>query len=74
MSSRALAHAVTHLDYSSDSSLETPASELLCLEWPQPPRNILLVKKYCAEDATDALSEFSRSAFRTERVCVVLLT
>ena len=38
---------------------ETLGNELLCLQWSQPPRNILLVKKDCAETATNALKEFA---------------
>lgn len=38
---------------------QTPAKELLCLEWSQPPRNILLIKKDCSPSTTDALLEFS---------------
>lgn len=39
---------------------QTPANELLCLEWHQPPRNVLLIKKDCSDDATDALKEFAK--------------
>ncbi|EXJ63127.1 NAD+ kinase [Cladophialophora yegresii CBS 114405] len=39
---------------------QTPARELLCLEWSQPPRNILLIKKDCSNSTTDALVEFNR--------------
>ncbi|KAJ9636035.1 NADH kinase pos5 [Knufia peltigerae] len=39
---------------------ETPAHELLCLEWSQPPRNLLLIKKDCSENTTEALKEFSK--------------
>jgi len=38
---------------------ETPGTELLCLRWSQPPQNILLVKKDCAETTTHALKEFA---------------
>lgn len=38
---------------------ETPGNELLCLQWSQPPRNILLVKKDCTETTTNALKEFA---------------
>ncbi len=44
---------------------QTPARELLCLEWAQPPRNILLIKKNCSESTTDALVEFSRHVSTT---------
>ncbi|RMZ88608.1 hypothetical protein DV736_g4168, partial [Chaetothyriales sp. CBS 134916] len=33
--------------------------ELLCLEWPEPPRNILLVKKDLTTETTKALIEFA---------------
>ncbi|ETI23012.1 hypothetical protein G647_04808 [Cladophialophora carrionii CBS 160.54] len=39
---------------------QTPARELLCLEWSQPPRNILLIKKDCSDSTADALVEFNR--------------
>ncbi len=39
---------------------DTPAHELLCLEWSQPPRNILLIKKDLSEKTTEALKEFSK--------------
>lgn len=38
---------------------DTPAHELLCLEWSQPPRNVLLIKKEYSEQTTEALKEFS---------------
>lgn len=38
---------------------ETPGTELLCLRWSEPPRNILLVKKDCTERTTRALKEFA---------------
>lgn len=38
---------------------ETPGTELLCLRWSQPPRNVLLVKKDCTETTTNALKEFA---------------
>lgn len=38
---------------------ETPGTELLCLKWSEPPRNILLIKKEDAEVATRALKEFA---------------
>lgn len=44
---------------------QTPTAEFLCLEWPQPPRNLLLVKKNCSEEATDALKEFARHVVST---------
>ncbi|KAK5061298.1 hypothetical protein LTR84_007840 [Exophiala bonariae] len=44
---------------------QTPANELLCLEWHQPPRNILLIKKDCSDDATDALKEFAKHVTST---------
>jgi len=38
---------------------ESHGTELLCLKWSQPPRNILLVKKDCTESTTNALKEFA---------------
>lgn len=38
---------------------ERPRNDLLSLEWPEPPRNVLLVKKDCATDTTEALMEFA---------------
>lgn len=38
---------------------ETPGTELLCLKWSEPPRNILLIKKEDSEVATRALKEFA---------------
>ncbi|KIX10156.1 uncharacterized protein Z518_01237 [Rhinocladiella mackenziei CBS 650.93] len=43
----------------------TPANGLLCLEWSQPPRNLLLVKKDCSDETTDALEEFSQHVTST---------
>lgn len=44
---------------------ETPARELHCLEWAQPLRNILLVKKDCSDTTTEALTEFSKHVMST---------
>lgn len=44
---------------------QTPARELLCLEWAQPPRNILLINKDCSETTTDALVEFGKHVSAT---------
>jgi len=38
---------------------EVANSELLCLKWSQPPRNLLLVRKECSENADEALREFA---------------
>ena len=38
---------------------EDPSTELLCLTWPEPPRNILLVKKNGEEKTAQALLEFA---------------
>lgn len=38
---------------------QSPATELLCLRWAAPPRNILLIKKDCADVTTRALKEFA---------------
>ncbi|QQK45028.1 ATP-NAD/AcoX kinase [Penicillium digitatum] len=37
---------------------ESCDGELLCLQWPAPPRNIFLVRKDCAPAVTDSLIEF----------------
>ena len=34
--------------------------ELLSLQWPAPPRNVLLVRKDCAPTVTDSLIEFAK--------------
>ncbi|RMZ86042.1 hypothetical protein DV737_g308, partial [Chaetothyriales sp. CBS 132003] len=39
--------------------MQPPSDELLCLEWPEPPRNVLLVKKDLAPETTKALIEFA---------------
>ena len=39
--------------------VQRPASDLLCLEWSSPPCNILLIKKSCAPETTEALREFA---------------
>ncbi|KAL2401607.1 NADH kinase pos5, mitochondrial [Exophiala dermatitidis] len=44
---------------------DTPAHELLCLEWSQPPCNLLLIKKEYSDEATEALIEFSRHVTAT---------
>jgi NADH kinase len=38
---------------------ERANNDLLSLEWPAPPRNVLLVKKDCAPETTAALNEFA---------------
>lgn len=38
---------------------ESPGTELLCLRWSAPPRNILLIKKDCSDTTTRALKEFA---------------
>ncbi|KAJ6171678.1 hypothetical protein N7470_000745 [Penicillium chermesinum] len=40
-------------------SFEESQGELLSLQWPAPPRNILLVRKDCAPAVTDSLIEFA---------------
>ncbi len=42
------------------TSAETRSHDLLSLQWPAPPRNILLVKKNDTLAATDALLEFAQ--------------
>ncbi|EXJ79688.1 NAD+ kinase [Capronia epimyces CBS 606.96] len=44
---------------------DAPARELLCLEWSQPPRNLLLIKKEFSEQTTEALKEFSNHVMTT---------
>ncbi|KIX94230.1 uncharacterized protein Z520_09940 [Fonsecaea multimorphosa CBS 102226] len=44
---------------------ETPARELLCLEWSKPPRNFLLIKKDCSDATTEALLDFVRHVSST---------
>ncbi|MCJ1400125.1 NADH kinase pos5 [Xylographa trunciseda] len=39
---------------------ETRNNDLLSLQWPSPPRNVLLVKKNRSQPATDALIEFAK--------------
>ena len=39
---------------------QSPRRELLCLEWPRPPRNILLIKKPCSQATKEALVEFAK--------------
>lgn len=49
-------------DLEADSSvfrLEN-GGELLALQWPAPPRNVLLVRKDCAPAVTDSLVEFAK--------------
>jgi NADH kinase len=36
-----------------------PNNDLLSLEWPSAPRNVLLIKKDCASETTSALTEFA---------------
>ncbi|KAJ5888922.1 hypothetical protein N7495_008963, partial [Penicillium taxi] len=47
--------------------------ELLCLQWPSPPRNILLVRKNCAPAATDSLLEFANHITSTYPSTAVVL-
>jgi hypothetical protein len=39
---------------------ETKGSDLLSLNWPKPPQNVLLLKKDFSPSATDALVEFAK--------------
>lgn len=52
---------------------EAPAKEPLTLEWHQPPRNILLIKKDCSEETTEALKEFSKHVKSTYPEVNILL-
>lgn len=45
--------------------LETPQNDLLCLRWPLPPQNILLVQKRNAPVATEALKGFAQHIHET---------
>ena len=55
-------------DYSNEESTEltlteTQDNDLLSLNWPSPPRNILLVHKRNAPVATTSLVEFAKCSF-----------
>ncbi|EXJ75607.1 NAD+ kinase [Cladophialophora psammophila CBS 110553] len=64
--SKAHSHSLSNLPSKRTFRLkETPARELLCLEWSQPPRNFLLVKKDCSDATTDALLDFIRHVSST---------
>jgi len=39
---------------------ETRNNDLLSLQWPAPPRNILLVKKNCVPAVTTSLIDFAK--------------
>ncbi|KAI9676259.1 MAG: NADH kinase pos5 [Trizodia sp. TS-e1964] len=43
-----------------NNSYKTPSSDLLSLRWPEPPRNILLVKKKNVKTVTESLLEFAQ--------------
>ena len=38
---------------------QRPRNDLLCLEWSSPPRTILLIKKTCTPETSEALREFA---------------
>ena len=44
---------------------QTPSNELHCLEWSDAPQNLLLIKKDCSEDTTEALKEFAKHVTST---------
>lgn len=50
-----------YLRKSTLTSTETKGYDLLSLQWPSAPRNILLVKKENATTTTEAVLEFARS-------------
>ncbi|KAI1626769.1 NAD+ kinase [Exophiala viscosa] len=52
---------------------EAPAKEPLSLEWYQPPRNLLLIKKDCSEESTEALKEFGKHVKSTYPEVNILL-
>ncbi|KAI9818415.1 MAG: NADH kinase pos5 [Pycnora praestabilis] len=54
-------------DHETDFQIEaeTPNNDLLSLQWPSPPRNILLVKKDHAPTVTDALIELAKHIHST---------
>jgi NADH kinase len=45
------------------TGIETPSSDLLSLQWPAPPRNILMIKKEGAPAVTESLIEYAKSVF-----------
>ncbi|OQD70490.1 hypothetical protein PENDEC_c023G07219 [Penicillium decumbens] len=47
--------------------------ELLCLHWPAPPRNVLLVRKDCAPAVTDSLVQFANHISSTYPSVAVVL-
>ncbi|KAJ5765604.1 hypothetical protein N7520_005163 [Penicillium odoratum] len=47
--------------------------ELLSLQWPAPPRNILLVRKHCAPTVTESLIEFANHITSTYPSTAVVL-
>ncbi|KAJ5608527.1 hypothetical protein N7537_005146 [Penicillium hordei] len=52
---------------------ESCDGELLCLQWPAPPRNIFLVRKDCAPAVTDSLVEFVNHVSSTYPSIAVIL-
>ena len=50
-------------DYT-DFLAETPNSDLLSLQWPAPPRNILMIKKDRAPGVNDSVIEYAKSVPR----------
>ncbi|KAL8935857.1 MAG: hypothetical protein Q9216_005221 [Gyalolechia sp. 2 TL-2023] len=58
---------------SGSSSMRTSRNDLLCLRWPLPPQNILLVQKRNAPAATEALKEFAQHIYETYPSINVLL-
>ena len=44
--------------------VETKGNDLFSLNWPSPPRNILLLTKAYSEPAIEALVEFAKSVAR----------
>jgi NADH kinase len=52
---------------------QTPARDLLCLEWSQPPQNILLIKKDCSLSTSAALAEFANHVSSTYRQANIIV-
>jgi NADH kinase len=42
------------------TSTENPTSDLISLQWPSPPRNILMIKKDGTPGVTESLIEYAR--------------
>lgn len=49
-----------------DESVDSPTSDLLTLQWPSPPRNILMVKKNRAPAINESVIEFAKYGCSTD--------